>query len=101
MEQSQLLAHCGSSKITRDELKVIPTPEGSATHQPVPHVEIVGALVETLSYRQISVVREEYAVSSDGMKMFGYSSWKRPSTDADSQPVSETRTTSPCALPSP
>jgi hypothetical protein len=26
MEQSQLLAHCGSSKITREELKVIPTP---------------------------------------------------------------------------
>ncbi len=71
MEQSQLLAHCGSSKITREELKVIPTPAGSTTHQPLPHFEIVGALVETLSFRQISVVREEYAVSGDGMKMFG------------------------------
>lgn len=71
MEQSQLLAHCGSSKITREELKVIPTPHGSPTHQPVPHHEIVGALAETLSFRQISVVREEYAVSSDGMKVFG------------------------------
>jgi len=71
MEQSQLLAHCGSSKITREELKVIPTPPGSPTHHPVPHYEIVGALAETLSFRQISVVREEYAVSGDGMKMFG------------------------------
>jgi hypothetical protein len=71
MEQSQLLAHCGSSKITREELKVIPTPSGSPTHQPIPHPEIVGALAETLSFRQISVVREEYAVSGDGMKMFG------------------------------
>ena len=71
MEQSQLLAHCGSSKITREELKGIPTPPGSPTHQPIPHYEIVGALVETLSFRQISVVREEYAVSGDGMKMFG------------------------------
>jgi len=71
MEQSQLLAHCGSSKITREELKVIPTPPGSPTHQPIPHHEIVGALAETLSFRQISVVREEYAVSGDGMKMFG------------------------------
>jgi len=32
MEQSQLLAHCGSSKITREELKVIPTPTGSLTN---------------------------------------------------------------------
>ena len=71
MQQAQLMAHCGSSKITREELKVIPTPSGSATHQPLPHFEIVGALVETLSFRQISVVREEYAVSGDGMKMFG------------------------------
>ena len=71
MEQSQLLAHSGSSKITREELKVIPTPPGSSTHQPIPHHEIVGALVETLGFRQISVVREEYAVSNDGMKMFG------------------------------
>ena len=55
MEQPQLLAHCESSKITRKELKVIPTPTGSPTHQPIPHYEIVGALVETLGFRQISV----------------------------------------------
>lgn len=71
MEQSQLLVHCGSSKITREELKAIPTPGGSATHQPMSHHGIVEALVESLSFRHISVVREEYAVSGDGMKMFG------------------------------
>lgn len=71
MEQAQLLAHCGSSKITREELKLIPTPQASLTHQPIPHNQIVEALVEGLSFRHISAIREEYAVSSDGMKMFG------------------------------
>lgn len=71
MEQSRLLAHCGSSKVTRGELKAIRTPAASSTHQPLPHHAIVGALVETLSFRQISVVQDEYAVSGDGMKMFG------------------------------
>jgi Domain of unknown function (DUF932) len=71
MEQAQLLAHCGSSKITREELKLIPTPEASPTHQPIPHNQIVEALVEGLSFRHISAIREEYAVSSDGTKMFG------------------------------
>jgi len=71
MEQAQLMAHCGTSKISREELKAISTPTGSPTHQPIPHHEIVGALVETLSFRQISVMREEYAVSGDGMKLFG------------------------------
>jgi hypothetical protein len=71
MEQGKLLAHCGSSKITREELKLIPTPEASATHQPIPHNQIVEALVEGLNFRHISAIREEYAVSNDGMKMFG------------------------------
>lgn len=35
------------------------------------HHEIVEALVGTLSFRHIGVVNEEYAVSTDGMKMFG------------------------------
>ena len=71
MEQSQLIAHSGTRKLTREELKAVPTPEGTTTHRPVPHHEIVGSLAETLSFRHIGVVRDEYAVSEDGMKMFG------------------------------
>ena len=71
MEQSQLLAHCGTRKLTREELTAIPAPEGTATHRPVAHCEMVEAVVETLGFRHISVVRDEYAVSPDGMKMVG------------------------------
>src|SRR5712692_705649 len=71
MDQSQLITQCGSRKLSREELAVIPTPEGTPTHRPLPHHEIVEALIETLSFRHISVVRDEYAVSKDGMKMFG------------------------------
>src|SRR6516165_10913212 len=38
---------------------------------PIPHIAVVEKLIEALSFRQIGVMREEYAVSSDGMKMFG------------------------------
>ena len=58
-------------KIGRPELAQIPVPEATSTHKPVPHHTIVEALVETLSFRHIGVVNEEYAVSFDGMKMFG------------------------------
>jgi hypothetical protein len=68
-EMSILLASTG--KISREELAMMPTPPATATHRPVPHHVIVEALVETLGFRQIGVLREEYAVSSDGMKMFG------------------------------
>lgn len=66
-----LLAHSGTTKITRQDLRLIATPEGTRTHQPVSHHQIIEALLETLSFRHIQVKRDEYAVSSDGMRMFG------------------------------
>lgn len=68
---STLVAHCGAHKVTRDELITIPVPEGTRTHQPLSHYEIVEVLEEALSFRYLKVVRDEYAVSADGMKMFG------------------------------
>jgi hypothetical protein len=58
-------------KIGRTELAQIPVPEATSTHKPIPHHVIVVGLVETLSFRHIGVVNEEFAVSADGMKMFG------------------------------
>ncbi len=69
--QSTLMAHCGAQKMARQELKNIPVPEGTKTHQPLAHTAVVEALEEALSYRHLMVVRDEYAVSADGMKMFG------------------------------
>jgi hypothetical protein len=62
---------CYDKKISRQDLANIPTPEATRTHQPVPHYKIIEALIETLSFRHIGVVQDEYAVSSNGMKMFG------------------------------
>ena len=59
------------TKMGRAELACIPVPPATPTHKPVPHHEIVEALIETLGFRHIGVVEEEYAVSNDGMKMFG------------------------------
>ncbi len=69
MSETTLIAAAG--KISRTDLALVPTPPGTATHRPIPHIEVVNALVETLGFRHIAVVREEYAVSRDGMKMFG------------------------------
>lgn len=69
-ETSTLIGYAGRT-INRDELALVPTPPATATHQPVPHHQIVQALAETLGFRHIGVVHDEYAVSPDGMKMFG------------------------------
>jgi hypothetical protein len=69
MGESTLIA--STAKLTRVELAGVATPTGTATHKPVPHAEVVEALVEALGFRHIGVVKEEFVVSKDGMKMFG------------------------------
>src|SRR5882757_7093524 len=69
MGETTLIA--ADAKLTREELALVTTPAGTATHKPIPHVEVIQALTETLGFRRISVVADEYAVSRDGMKMFG------------------------------
>ena len=69
METATLIPEAGL--ITRDQLALVPTPAGTATHRPIPHVEVVNALIDTLGLRKIGVTAEEYAVSKDGMNMFG------------------------------
>ena len=71
MADSALIAHVDTGKITREQLALLPTPSGTATHQVIPHVEVVNAIIETLGFRHIAVHRDEYAVSKDGNKMFG------------------------------
>jgi hypothetical protein len=69
--EATLMAHRGAEKITRAQLAEVITPESTDTHRPVAHIKLVEALIEGLAFRHISVVRDEYAVSPDGMRMFG------------------------------
>ncbi|MGA8439406.1 MAG: hypothetical protein WB762_29095 [Candidatus Sulfotelmatobacter sp.] len=71
MSETSTLIGYGGRTIGREELALVPTPAATETHRPIPHHEIVQALVETLGFRQIGVVHDEYAVSADGMKAFG------------------------------
>jgi hypothetical protein len=62
---------CGAEKLMREELVTILPPESTDTFKPIAHSDLVTSIVEGLSFRQINVIRDEYAVSEDGMKLFG------------------------------
>lgn len=67
--ESTLISYDG--KLTRQELMMVPTPAATRTHKPIPHGEIVTALIETLGFRHIAVMNEEYCTTKDGQQMFG------------------------------
>ena len=66
-----LMAHTGKELVTRGQLVEILPPAPTDTHKPIAHIHLVNSIIESLSFRHISVVKEEYAVSADGMKLFG------------------------------
>jgi hypothetical protein len=68
---AKLMAHVGAKKITRQELSLVPTPPATDTFKPIAHAALIDELEKSLSFRHIRVVRDEYAVSPDGMKLFG------------------------------
>jgi hypothetical protein len=57
---STLIVHCGGSRITRAQLAFLDTPPATRSWRPVPHHELVGELVETLTSVGVDVVREQY-----------------------------------------
>jgi hypothetical protein len=59
MSETSTLIGYGGRTIGREELALVPTPVATETHRPVPHHEIVQALIETLGYRHIGVVHDE------------------------------------------
>ena len=68
---STLSAGRDAQYIDRAGLLGLPMPQATATHQPIAHLEIVEKLIETLSFRHIQVLAEQYAISTDGMRCFG------------------------------
>jgi len=66
-----LMLHRGTQLIGRQDLQVLHTPPATDTHKPVPHAEIVGVVIESLGLRRFGVVEDQYAVTPDGMRMFG------------------------------
>jgi hypothetical protein len=66
-----LMLHAGATKLGRQDLLALPTPEGTDTHTTIPHAKVVESTLEALAYRRIDVVKDEYGISKDGNKMFG------------------------------
>src|SRR5687768_15503412 len=66
-----LIAHAGAEKVDRNFLKQLDCPPATDSFQPIPHAQLVDSVEEALAFRHISLERTEFAVSKDGMKMFG------------------------------
>jgi hypothetical protein len=68
---SALMLHCGATRLSRDELALVPTPPATATWFPVPHVSVLDTTVERLTEAGYRVRSTDLGVTKDGRRFFG------------------------------
>ena len=67
---ASLMACKGTTRITRQELSLVPTPPATDTFKPIAHHVLIDEMERSLSFRHISITSADLAVSQDGMKLF-------------------------------
>jgi len=60
-----------SQKVSRTELKSIPTPMPTSSWHPVPHYQLAELVNNEADRRGFHIIDESYGISADGSKMFG------------------------------
>ena len=63
-----LIIHAGASPVSYEDLRNVKTPEGTETHVPVPHHEIVELIRYTLGFYGREIAQEDHAVTPDGAR---------------------------------
>jgi len=66
-----LMLHCGAKALDSNELREIATPAATATHYPIPHVEIVDRVTDQLERTGFHIAQAKHGITSDQMRYFG------------------------------
>ena len=75
---NNLILHAGAAALGYDDLRTLPMPEGTSTHVPVAHHEIVELMRYTLGFYGHEIAEEHHAVTGDGNRYFGLLSLRSP-----------------------
>ena len=57
--------------VGRDEIATVPTPEGTASWKPVPHMDVIDAVTEAVKSKNWQILDEQYGLAREGQRMFG------------------------------
>ena len=57
--------------VSRDEVALVPTPCGTESWKPVPHMEVIDAVTEVVKAHNWQILDENFGLAREGQKMFG------------------------------
>lgn len=73
-----LMLHAGADELDLPALRELETPEGTPTHHPIAHIDVVDMVKYSLGFYGHDIVEEHYGVTPDGARFFGLLSLKSP-----------------------
>lgn len=78
-----LLLHCGGRAVERADVQRIPTPFGTDTWTPIPHLEFVTQVEQTLKSNGLFVGTQAHSLSHNGQRYFGLMEIQRSESSAE------------------
>ena len=66
--------------VGRDEIASIPTPTGTASWHPVPHLDVINAVSEVVRAHNWTITEEQFGLAREGQKLFGVMKINRSSS---------------------
>ena len=82
---SGTLLYANSSLVTRAQLQSLAPPPATATWKPIAHCDLIEAIDRQLAVRDLRIVREQFAVQREGLRLFGVLDLEVPGTDPSDQ----------------
>ena len=65
------LMMCEGKYVGRDEIATVPTPTGTTSWKPVPHVDVIDAVTEVVKAHDWQIIDEQFGLAREGQRMFG------------------------------
>src|SRR5215469_11826375 len=66
-----LRLHCGARAVTREAVRLVPTPDSTPSWTPIPHIELIEQVESALKTNGLTIVEQAYALSKEGQRYFG------------------------------
>jgi hypothetical protein len=71
MKNTDLILHCGASKVERADVENVPTPDATDTWTPIPHTALIERIEDTLKSDGLSIVQQTHSLTRNGNRYFG------------------------------
>ena len=71
MKTTDLVLHCGASKVERADVENVPTPDATDTWTPIPHTALIERIEDTLKSDGLSIVNQVHSLTRGGSRYFG------------------------------